>query len=172
MKVRKRWISLVVAFGAMAPACAAADDTDFARQAASTGLLEVELGNYAAMNAADPDVKRFARAMVDDHSRVNQELEDLARREGIRLQSSMSVAHREEATKLMSLQGEAFDSAYVEAMVDGHQQAVDAFSAQASQNRSNVDRWAASTLPALQQHLAHARELAEKSGADRVSQNH
>ena len=170
MQVRKRWISLVVAFGALAPACAAADDTDFARQAASTGLLEVELGNYAAMNAADPDVKRFARAMVDDHSRVNQELEDLARREGIRLQSSMSVEHREEATKLMSLQGEAFDSAYVEAMVDGHQQAVDAFSAQASQNRSNVDRWAASTLPALQQHLAHARELAAKDGNERVSQ--
>jgi putative membrane protein len=171
MQVRKRWISLVVAFGAMAPACAADDDADFARQAASTGLLEVELGNYAAMNAADPDVKRFGRAMVDDHSRVNQELEDLARREGIRLKSSMSVAHREEATKLMSLQGEAFDSAYVEAMVDGHHEAVDAFSAQASQNRSGVDRWAASKLPALQQHLAHARELAEKSGADRVSQN-
>jgi putative membrane protein len=170
MHVRKRWISVAMAFGAMAPACAADDDAEFARQAASTGLLEVELGNYAAMNAADPAVKRFGRAMVDEHSRVNQELEDLARREGIRLQSSMSVEHREEATKLMSLHGEEFDRAYVEAMVDGHEEAVEAFSAQADQNRSDVDRWAASTLPALQQHLAHARELAEKTGAERVSQ--
>src|SRR4029453_5166997 len=78
------------------------------------------------------------------HSRVNQELEDLARSEGIRLQSSMTTEHREEATKLMSKQGADFDAAYIQAMVEGHEKAVEAFSAQADQNKTDVDRWAAS----------------------------
>ena len=163
MQIRRHAIALAAALGIAASGCAADDDAAFARQAASTGLLEVELGNYAAMNAADPEVKRFGRTMVDDHSRVNQELEQLARQEGIRLQSGMTSAHREEATKLMSLQGAEFDTAYVKAMVDGHEKAVEAFGAQAQQNRSDIDRWAASTLPALQQHLAHARELEQKN---------
>jgi putative membrane protein len=170
MHVRKRWLSLVVAVGAFAPACMAEDDADFARQAASTGLLEVELGNYAASNAADPEVARFGRAMVDDHSRVNQELEALARRKGIRLHSSMTPEQRQEATQLMSKQGADFDAAYVQAMVQGHEKAVAAFQKQADQDKTEVDRWAASTLPALQQHLAHARELAAKDGNARVSQ--
>src|SRR5512145_1853709 len=140
MHVRKSCLSLV-AFGAMAlPACAADDDARFAREAASSGLLEVELGNYAAMNAADPDVKRFGRAMVDEHSRANQQLEEIARREGIRLQSSMSADDREEATRLMSLQGPEFDEAYVDLIVEDHEKAVDAFSEQAEQNKTEVDR--------------------------------
>jgi hypothetical protein len=55
-------------------------------------------------------------------------------------------------------------------MVEGHEKAVEAFSAQADQNKTDVDRWAASKLPALQQHLAQARELAAKSSSERVSQ--
>jgi putative membrane protein len=170
MRVRSTCLSAAIAFGALAPACAADDDAAFARQAASSGLLEVELGNYAAMNAADPDVKRFGRAMVDEHTRVNQQLEEVARREGIRLQSSMSAEHREDATRLMSLQGPEFDEAYLAMMVEDHEKAVDAFGEQAEQNRSELDRWAASALPALREHLAQARELEAKESQERVSQ--
>jgi putative membrane protein len=131
-------------------------------------MLEVELGNYAAMNAEDPGVKRFGRTMADDHTQANQELELLAQRQGIRIQSGMTPEHREEATRLMALHGAEFDEAYVDAMVDGHENAVAAFSAQAKQDRSDVDRWAAATLPRLRQHLEHAREL-KQSESERVS---
>ncbi len=82
----------------------------------------------------------------------------------------MTPEHRQEATQLMSKQGADFDAAYVQAMVQGHQKAVEAFQQQADQNKTDVDRWAASTLPALEQHLAHARELAAKDADERVSQ--
>lgn len=161
-------LNLFLASLLAATSCTAQDDTEFVRQAASTGMLEVELGNYAAMNAEDPGVKRFGRTMADEHGQANQELELLAQRQGIRIQSGMTPEHREEATKLMKLHGADFDKAYVDAMVDGHEDAVDAFSAQAKQDRSDVDRWAAATLPKLRQHLDHAREL-KKSEDERVS---
>lgn len=170
MRIQDYAIALMAVLG-VAAGCTAADDGDFARQATSTGLLEVELGNYAAMNAEAPEVKRFGRLMVDDHSRANQELEQLAREEGIRLQSSMTPEHREEATRLMSLHGAEFDAAYAKAMVEGHEKAVESFGAQASQNRSDIDRWAANKLPALREHLALARALEEDRSAE-VSLNH
>src|SRR5690348_12504258 len=40
---------------------------DFIMDAASSGLMEVELGKYAEKNAQDPRVKKFAAMMVKDH---------------------------------------------------------------------------------------------------------
>jgi putative membrane protein len=99
MRIQTQTIALAMALGFSTQGCAADDDSEFAKQATSTGLLEIELGKHAAMNAEDAAVKRFGRMMVDDHSRANQELEDLARRAGIRLQSGMSVEQREQVTR-------------------------------------------------------------------------
>jgi putative membrane protein len=149
----------ITCLAAAAWGCAADDDVEFARQAASTGMLEVELGSYAAANAASPDVKSFGTQMVGDHGKANQELASLAQRLGITLPASMNAEHRAEANKLMALTGADFDAAYMKAMVDGHQKAASAFGAQADQKRTEIDRWAASTLPVIQQHLEHARQL-------------
>lgn len=168
MRARRIGIVAITAFGLLGPASAAGDDSEFVRMARSSGLLEVELGKHAAVYAEDPAVKRFARAMVDDHDKANQELDLLVRRAGIPLQGGMSAAHREEATNLMNLHGADFDEAYTRAMVECHEAAVEAFSRQADPQRSEIDRWAANTLPVLRQHLAHARELME---GQRVSSN-
>lgn len=164
-------LTLTAALGSGWLACAADDDVEFARQAASTGMLEVELGSYAAANAENPEVKRFAMNMVDDHGKANRELAELAQKAGIALPTAMSAEHRAEASKLMSLKGADFDAAYVKAMVDGHQKAVSAFTEQADQKRTAVDRWAASTLPVIQQHLNHAKELENGKLPQQVSSN-
>ena len=80
----------------------------------------------------------------------------------------LTAEQRSEAQKLMNLRGAEFDTAYVKAMVDGHEKAIDAFSEQAGQGRSEIDRWAADKLPVLRQHLSHAESL-EKS--EQVSSN-
>ena len=164
---------LVIGLGILAAAawgCAADDDVEFARQAASTGMLEVELGSYAAANAVSLEVQRFGSTMVEEHGKANQELAQLAQQVGISLPATMNAEHRAEATKLMGLKGADFDAAYVKAMVDGHQKAASAFSAQADQKRTEIDRWAASTLPVIEQHLDHARQLQNGAGG-RVSSN-
>ena len=169
-----RTSTLTIAITCLAAAtwgCAADDDVEFARQAASTGMLEVELGSYAAANAESPEVKRFGMNMVDDHGKANRELAELAQKAGISLPTAMNAEHRAEASKLMSLKGAEFDAAYVKAMVDGHQKAVSAFSAQADQKRTELDRWAASTLPVIQQHLNHAEELQNGAAPEQVSSN-
>jgi putative membrane protein len=170
MRIRNQALILAAALGA-ASAVYADDDADFARKAASDGQLEVELGKYAAAHASDAEVKRFGRMMVDDHSQANQQLQDLAKKKGIQVEPKLSADQREKATELMRLKGADFDKAYVDAMVEDHEKAVDTFGKQANQNQSDIDHWAASTLPKLRDHLAHARELQQKESRADVSRN-
>jgi putative membrane protein len=60
-------------------------DRGFVMEAAHDGMMEVELGRIAAQKASSDDVKSFAQRMVDDHSKANDELLQLASQKGITL---------------------------------------------------------------------------------------
>jgi putative membrane protein len=144
------------------PARAADDDADFVKSAASGGMLEVELGKHAAKQAKDPDVRAFGERMAADHGKANQELKSAAQRAGLALPSEMEDEHRDLLQRLSKESGIEFDKAYMDAMVKDHEHDVDAFSAQAGQGKSEIDRWAAKTLPTLQAHLTRAKTIAER----------
>ena len=156
-------ISLCLA-GFVASSASAASDADFVRTAASGGMLEVELGRHASQHAASPSVRAFGQRMASDHGSVNQELKRVALQEGIAVPSGMSDEHREMFAKLSKLRGPEFDQAYMEMMVDDHEKDVAAFREQADEPRSEVDRFAAKTLPTLEVHLQEARTVQQSLG--------
>src|SRR5262245_58188613 len=57
-------------------------DTDFAREVSAAGLAEVNLGRIGVQRAVNPEVRKFAQRMVDDHTKANQELITLANKKG------------------------------------------------------------------------------------------
>jgi putative membrane protein len=151
-----------LALGAPAWAQAGDDDAEFVKTAASGGKLEVELGRHAAKNAANAEVRAFGERMVADHGAANRELEGIARRSGLTVPTAMEEKHREMLENLTKLRGAELDRAYMSAMVRDHDHDVEEFQEQAEQGTSEVDRWAARTLPTLQAHLAQAETLAER----------
>jgi putative membrane protein len=60
-------------------------DHKFVMEAAMGGMMEVELGRVAAQQGASDAVKQFGQRMVDDHTKVNQELMALASSKGMML---------------------------------------------------------------------------------------
>ena len=150
---------LGLAAGAAGAALAAESDAAFAKEAASGGKMEVELGRYAAQHAEDQKVREFGREMVDDHSKAGKSLEDAARKQGISLPPTMQDDQQATLDKLTKLQGRDFDRAYLDLMVKDHQTEVEKFRAQSEENKSEIDRWAAKTLPTLEKHLEHARSV-------------
>lgn len=143
-----------------APAWADADDAEFVKKAASGGMLEVQLGRHAAQHAANAEVRAFGERMVADHGAANRELEGIARRSGLAVPTELDEDHREMVERLTALRGAELDRAYMSEMVRDHDHDVDAFEEQAEQASTEVDRWAARTLPTLKAHLAQAEALA------------
>src|SRR5689334_21147989 len=81
-------------------------DRKFMEKAAQGGMAEVELGQIAAQKAQDPQVKQFAQRMVDDHSKANDKLKQVAASKNMQLPSDVPSSERREADKLNKLSGD------------------------------------------------------------------
>lgn len=136
-------------------------DSDFAVEAADGGLYEVQLATLALTRATSPEVKKFAQMMVDDHSKVNQELKDLAGKKGIALPDVMGEKKQERYYEFeRDEKKENFDKKFMEQMVDDHEEDVKNFEKEAENGEDpDLKSWAAAKLSALRHHLEEAKRI-------------
>jgi putative membrane protein len=134
--------------------------SDFATEAASGGMMEVQLGQMAQQKAQNQRVKDFGKMMVQDHSQANDELKAIAAKENIALPDSMSDDKKKHVNDLSSKTGKDFDKAYMDMMVDDHKEDIDKFK-DAAQNvpDSAVKAFATKAVPVLQKHLDSAQAI-------------
>jgi len=139
------------------------DDSDFMKEAAVGGMAEVEMGKLAATKAASPDVKKFAQMMVDDHTKANNDLKALATKKGMTLPTDLDSSHKSTMDDLREQAGADFDKAYVEEMVDDHEEDVSKFEDEAKNATDpDVRAFAQKTLPVLQKHLDAIKSIQAK----------
>ncbi len=149
----------------LAPAYAlSSHDKTFMKSAAQGGMAEVQLGQLAAQNAADPDVKAFGQRMVDDHTKANDKLKQVAAGMSYTLPTDVKASDKAEAARLSKMTGAAFDRAYVGYMVKDHKTDVAEFKKEAQSGTGDVKTFASDTLPTLQEHLKMAQDLQSKMG--------
>lgn len=135
-------------------------DSEFAVKAANGGMAEVELGRLAVSNAASAEVKKFAQGMIDDHSKVNDELKATAASKNITLPTGVDEDHQKAMADLGGKKGADFDKAYMDMMVDEHKKTIDLFQDEANNgNDADLKAWAAQKVPALQHHLEMAENV-------------
>jgi putative membrane protein len=141
-----------------------ADETkDFLTEAAQGGIAEVELGKMAVTKAASPDVKKFAQMMIDDHTKANAELKELAQKKSIQVPAETDSSHKSTMEDLRNLVGADFDKEYVEDMYDDHKHDVAEFEEQSeSAADPDVKAFAAKTLPVLRKHLEAIETIRSK----------
>jgi putative membrane protein len=137
-----------------------ADDKKFLKDAAIGGMVKVELGKLAVQKASSDAVKQFAQKMVDDHTRANEEVKQIAHKANISLPDSLDSKHQSRIDKLSKLAGTEFDRAYIKDQLKDHQQDVKEFQNEAENgNHEELKNFAAKTLPTLQEHLSMAKDL-------------
>src|SRR5260370_10763334 len=95
-------------------------DKMFLRKAAEGGIAEVKLGQLAAQKGSSDDVKAFGQKMVDDHTKLNLEMAQVADSMGVMLPKSMNKEDQAEYDKLNALSGNDFDIEYLTFMVKDH----------------------------------------------------
>jgi putative membrane protein len=140
-------------------------DRQFVKKAAEGGLAEVELGKLASEKADSPDVKQFGQRMVDDHSKANDQLKQVASEKGITIPDKLSAKDAATKARLEKLSGRAFDRAYMRDMVTDHTKDVSEFRMESKNAKDpDVKNFASQTLPTLKDHLKEAKSIAPKAG--------
>jgi putative membrane protein len=136
-------------------------DTKFMKEAAEGGMAEVALGQLAAEKASSSEVKKFGQRMVDDHSKANEELKQLASQKNVKLPQDLSAKDKATKSTLESLSGQQFDQAYMKDMVKDHKKDVSDFRRESRSARDpDVKKFATQTLPTLEEHLKQAESIA------------
>jgi putative membrane protein len=146
--------------GESSPNSLSSRDSNFVMQAAQTGMLEVQLGKLAVQRGSSAGVKQYGQQMVDEHTQANQELMQLAMQKGVEVPTEMSSQNKPLIDRLSGLSGTSFDTAYKQAMLDSHKQAIALFQAQSQQGQDpELKAWATKTLPNLQAHLQMVNQM-------------
>jgi putative membrane protein len=146
---------------------ASAADKKFVKEVMQGGMAEVELGQLATQKAQSADVKQFGQKMVDDHTKLNDQMKPVASQLGITPPASLDMKHKAISTKLNKLSGDEFDKAYIKAMIKDHQKDVAEFQKEASTGSSAQVKDAASQgEPVISEHLKMIRQIAQAHNVD------
>ena len=135
-------------------------DTEFMTNAASGGMLEVELGTAVAANATSPEAKEFANQMVSDHTKANAELKDIAAQKNIVLPTGLSDDHQKVLKDVTEEKGLDMDKEYLKEMVKDHEEDVKEFTeASVKASDSAIKAFATKQVPVLKHHLEMAQKM-------------
>lgn len=142
-------------------------DKKFFKEAASGGMMEVQLGQLAKDKAQSQEVKDFGARMVADHGKANDELKQLAQQKKWTMPAKLEHKHKSMIDKAQKTSGPEFDKKYMEGMVKDHAKDVEDFRKATEKVKDpELKAWAQKTLPVLEQHLQSAKDIAGKLGVD------
>ncbi|MBC3540862.1 DUF4142 domain-containing protein [Rufibacter sediminis] len=152
--------SSVAGAGTMRYGTRSITEATFLMEAASSGLMEVQLGKLALERSANSDVKKFAQMLVDHHSKANQELMSLASGMNVTLSTTLLPMHQELVDELSKLTGSAFDKKYIDKIEDVHESDIALYDVVSNgAQTTSVKAFAIRALPVLRIHEHEADKL-------------
>jgi putative membrane protein len=135
-------------------------DQRFVNEAAQGGMMEVELGQLAQKNASSDQVKQFGQEMVTDHTKLNDELGNAAKRDGFQVPTEPSAKQRVQIQSLSKVSGKEFDSRYAQLMVKDHTEDLAAFKkAKSTTGKPELKKAIADAIPVIEHHLEMAKKM-------------
>jgi putative membrane protein len=140
-------------------------DQDFIDQLAHGGYAEVEAGKMAT-ESENQAVARFGQQMVEDHTRMNEELAALAKSKGYEPPTSADLASQAKSTLMNLLPGATFDKQYADMQVNDHQETLELLQNEARTGQDpDLKALAEKAIPIVEQHLTEARQLQTQTSA-------
>jgi putative membrane protein len=160
-------VTLLFSEPALAQSTADTGDQAFVTAAAQGGMAEVVDGKLAVSKTNDPSVKAFAQKMVADHTKANDQLMAIAKKDGFTLPMTVGAANEQQKASLSKLDGKTFETAYLGGQEKGHEKMQLVFQKEIS-NGQNPDlvAFAKMTLPVLKEHLSLAKSDSAKVEAN------
>lgn len=138
-------------------------DKKFLMDAMQGDMAEIQLGQLALQKSTNPDIKQFAQKMVDDHTKLDQQVKPIAEQMGVTPPTALSPKASTLYAKLQSANGAEFDKQYAKAMVSDHREDDAEFKKEETSGKSQAVKDAATQgEPTIAEHLQMAEALDKK----------
>ena len=136
------------------------DEKRFVKDALTSGMAEVELSKVAAQKASSDSVKQFARNVVDERSKANEELKQIATKQDINVPEALDAKHQTKMDKLSQLSGANFDREYLKDEVKNQQSDLREYQREAQGgNDPEIKSFASKVAPSIEEHVRMAKVL-------------
>jgi len=142
-------------------------DLMFVKKALQGSMAEVQVGHLALQKSNNAQVKQFAQRMIDDHSKMIEQMKPVAKQLGVKIPSGPDKKDKMEMAKLQALSGDDFNKAYVEDMVKDHRMDDSDFKQEIAGGQSPLVKDAASKGdPVIESHLQMIEGIAKNMHID------
>jgi len=129
-------------------------DAEFATRAASNGMAEVEFSKIAVENAANTQLKYFARMIIRDYGKTNKELASIAEKKNISLPLTLDDEDQKKSIELNEKSRADFDKAYIETIANKNKKALKLMQDESKDGKdADVRTFATKAVSIAQSHL-------------------
>lgn len=141
------------------------NDEQFVRNAAEASMSQVDIGKVAEQRSQNPEVKKFAQMMVEEHAKLTEQLKQMGMSENINLPTSVSRDDANAHRSLNTMNGPNFDRAYLERVSSELHRQLGAFERGASLGtKPALKEYAQRTQPTLESELQQVKQLLARVG--------
>jgi putative membrane protein len=148
----------------------AALDKLFVKKALQGGMAEVQLGQLTLQKSNNDQVKQFAQRMIDDHTKLGEQMKPVAQQLGVSDPKDISKKDKSTIAKLQGLSGPAYDQAYIKDMVKDHKQDLSDFQTEGSSGQDQTVKDAANQgSKVIAEHLQMIQQIAKDQNVNMAS---
>ncbi len=129
------------------------DDREFVGRALGVNALELELGRLAATRSSTPELRAKAQKMVENHTKIDRQLRDVAHQAGLSGEPVLSAEQNKTLARVKAQPASDFDTVFKQTVDSGHVEELAMY-------RNEVSRTANPQLRALAEQRVTALEQA------------
>jgi putative membrane protein len=135
-------------------------DQRYFNDLAQANMAEVAAGKLAENKAQSEEVKKYGRQMVEDHGKMLEEQQQMAKTKNVQVPQQPKKEHQSAMKKLEGLSGDKFDEAFMEQMVKDHEKSLK-LAREAAKNAKDPElkQAAEKAAPHIEEHLKMARQV-------------
>jgi putative membrane protein len=140
---------------------------EFLTKTAKANQFEIDVSKLAVDKAKSGEVKQVAQMLVTDHTAAGEKLKAAVQADGklaLPKDDKPDAKQAQTMEKLKAASGEAFDRAYLEAMLTGHKEGLERYKDYAaSGDNATLKQFAQEIAPIVERHLEAVQKLSKSS---------
>ncbi|QNL49062.1 DUF4142 domain-containing protein [Olivibacter sp. SDN3] len=138
-------------------------DKQFVEQVAMSAMVEVAAGKLAQEKSEKVSIQNFGSLLVKHHEQLAKDLRDVVAQRAVVYPTEIDSLHQKKLNALASEAPDAFEKAFLQMVIDDHQQSSEVFTATRQHGKDvHIKSFANKNFPIINKHLQIAEELSEQ----------